>query len=171
MKLFTRYLHRLCAVYTVAVLLLLLLNVALGSSLNATTVNAAAFLWLFVFSALFSAANLQLTMLTYSYPLRVLFHCVITVGSAFGLLYLPNNAASAASGKLMMLLLMLVLYWVIMAIYLILHGKYQRVVNARNAAAQKQAESAKTATMQNKKGKKEQTPYKSLFGNKEEGAD
>ena len=50
---------------------------------------------------------------------RVLLHCLLTVGGAFCLLYLPNNVKAVASSKLLMLLLMLIAYWAIMALYLV----------------------------------------------------
>ena len=165
MKLISRYCHQLCAVYTVAVLFLLLLNAAMGSSMNTTTVNTAAFLWLFVFAALFTAANLQLKTMPYSYALRVLIHCVVTVGAAFGLLYLPNHAGSASSAKLMMFILMLMLYWMIMAIYLVLHAKHQKAVAA------KQPEPSRVMAASDKKTKKEQTTYRNLFSHTEDGAE
>lgn len=145
-KTMVAYLHQLCGVYTVATLLLLFLNMALGSSMTQTTVNSAAFLWLFLFAALLAAANLQLRLCSFSMIGRVLLHCLLTVGGAFCLLYLPNNVKAVASSKLLMLLLMLIAYWAIMALYLVLRPK------GTAADAQNQA--------------KADAPYRSIFGNK-----
>ena len=123
MKTITRYLHQLCGVYTVSVLALMLLNVALGSSPTATTINTAAFLWLFVFAGILAGANLLISCERLVYSLRVALHCVLTVGSAFLLLYLPISEGAASSGKLMMFFLMLLVYWVIMALYLVLRPR------------------------------------------------
>jgi hypothetical protein len=145
MKNLTRYFHHVCTIYTISVLLLLLANAALGSSPQKTTFNTAAFLWLFVFAALFAAVNRLLRVDGIPYPARVVLHCLFTVGGAFCLLYLPNQAGAAASGKLMMLLLMLVVYWIVMALYLLL------------APHKGKADTCATAG-------KEKEEYKSLFG-------
>ncbi|MBQ8719181.1 MAG: hypothetical protein IJY66_07940 [Clostridia bacterium] len=145
MKTLVKYLHQLCGVYTVSVLLLLLLNIALGSSMTQTTVNTAAFLWLFLFASLLAAANLQLLLCRFSYVGRVVLHCLIAVGSCFCFLYLPTNVKAAASSKLLMLVLMLIVYWVIMALYLVLRPKTDEHTATKAAA-----------------------PYRSMFGSKRE---
>ena len=143
------YMHQLCGIYTISVLLLLFLNAALGSSMTQTTVNTASFLWLFLFAALLALANMQLRLCRFSYVGRVALHCLITVASAFCFLYLPNNAKAMASSKLLMLILMLVVYWAIMALYLVLRPK-----EAPAAAA-----SGKGKTTE---------PYRSMFASKRE---
>ena len=145
-KTLVAYLHQLCGVYTVSTLALLFLNMALGSSMTQTTVNSAAFLWLFLFAALLAAANLQLRLCNFSLVGRVLLHCLIAVGGAFCLLYLPNNVKAAASSKLLMLVLMMIVYWAIMALYLALRPK--------ETAADAQGKT------------KAAEPYRSIFGNK-----
>ncbi len=148
MKIWIRYFHQICTIYTISALLLLLLNVALGNSPTRTTINTAAFLWLIVFAAVLAAANLCLVEGKFSYPARVVLHCLLTVAGAFCLLYLPSSQGSASSGKLMMLLLMLLLYWIVMALYLVLVPRKARTVERTEAS------------------KKEAEPYRSLFGTK-----
>ena len=143
------YMHQLCGIYTISVLLLLFLNAALGSSMTQTTVNTASCLWLFVFAALLALANMQLRLCRFAYAGRVALHCLITVGAAFCLLYLPNNAKAVASSKLLMLLLMLVVYWAVMALYLALRPKTPVAVAS---------EKSKTTE-----------PYRSMFASKREG--
>lgn len=141
------YMHQLCGIYTVSVLLLLFLNAALGSSMTQTTVNTASFLWLFLFAALLALANMQLRMCRFAYAGRVVLHCLITVGSAFCLLYLPNNVKTMASSKLLMLILMLVVYWAIMALYLVLRPKTPAAVSGKSKTTE---------------------PYRSMFASKRE---
>ena len=161
MKTLSRFFHQLCTVYTVGVLLLLLLNIALGSSPTQTTVNTAAFLWLFVFAALLAVANMQLTRAWCAYVFRVLLHCVVAVVGAFCLLYLPWNAQAVSSNKLLMLCLMLVVYWIIMALYLVIF----RPIGERVTAATSTKDAQKSA----KGGKGDQKqPYRSLFGGSSE---
>ena len=145
-KTMLQYWHQLCGVYTVAALLLLLFNLALGSSMTQTTVNSAAFLWLFLFAAFLSAANLQLRLCSFALIGRVLLHCFVTVGGGFCFLYLPTNTKAVASSKLLMLLLMLVAYWVVMALYLVLRPKESRAAHGGKDRGSE--------------------PYRSVFGNK-----
>lgn len=167
MKTVSRFFHQLCAVYTVSVLLLLLCNAALRESLSQTTVNSAAFLWLFVFAAVFAIANLQLCSPWCPYALRVLLHCGITVGAAFCLLYLPMNGQATSSGKLLMFCVMLVLYWVVMTLYLTIfrHFFARRAPDAQAATSEKTVANAKGQGRQNEK---KAEPYHNLFGGNSE---
>ncbi len=168
MKTVSRFFHQLCAVYTVSVLLLLLCNAALRESLSQTTVNSAAFLWLFVFAAAFAVANLQLCSPWCPYALRVLLHCGITVGAAFCLLYLPLGQATS-SGKLLMFCVMLVLYWVVMTLYLTIfrHFFARRASDVPTAASEKSVANGKGQGRPSQNGKKAE-PYRNLFGGNSE---
>ena len=135
MKTIVRLWHQFCAIYTVSALLLLFLNLIMAGSLAQSTINARAFMLLFLFALLFALANLALTISRIAYALRVLLHFALVLTGGFCFLYLPNNIAAASSGKLLMLLLMAVLYWIVMGLYLAFSAKRRALEKEAGAAS------------------------------------
>ena len=135
MKTIVRLWHQFCAIYTVSALLLLFLNFVMTGSLAQASINARAFMLLFLFALLFAAGNLTLSISRIAYAVRVLLHFVLVLTGGFCFLYLPNNVASASSGKLLMLLLMAILYWIVMGLYLAFSAKRRALEKEAGAAS------------------------------------
>lgn len=115
-----KFWHHLCTVFTVSAVAVLLLNLVLTDTTDEKLLTIPMFLRLFLYAAIFAAANLFYGAVHASHGVRLAVHFLLTTGGFYVILYLPAGATSGSSGKLMMAFLLIALYWLFMAGFLLL---------------------------------------------------
>ena len=116
-----------CVYYTAATFLLLFIYFALNIDLSGG-MQTVALIFILPFAICFSSANIVYRHTPLKKWLRVLIHYVLTVGGAFGFLYLPNkDPQQKASTALLLFLVFSVIYILIMGAILIICARIRRV--------------------------------------------
>lgn len=124
---FKKICTHMCIYYTAATFFLLFLYLILLRDLS-SGFSPIALVSILPFSALFAFANLNYRYSEMRLLWRVLLHYVLTIGSAFVFLYLPNKAEDAkASQGFILILVFSLIYFVIMGIILGVRARVERV--------------------------------------------
>ena len=117
MKLLSKFFNRVCTVYTLTTLLLLLLQLAAAGSFDGTVIAPESFLLVVPFSAGVAVAQLIYGAKGIHVAWRAVLHFAVCVLSAFLFLYLPAAHGASASDRFLILLAFSAIYWVCMGIY------------------------------------------------------
>lgn len=153
-----------CIYYTASTFFLLILYMILSKD-TSSGFSTLALVSLLPFSFLFSFANLNFKYSEMKITWRVLIHFLLTVGSIFVFLYLPNREddATAAQGFILALAL-IIIYWIVMSVILVFRARAELV--KRDTKQYQSLYRGKKDASHDKPKKKNKDEYQSVYKKK-----